>query len=50
MGIGKEAVRKGPTEGGGVKVVGSECVAGETDPLVDSVMVSISSHSCDHAN
>jgi transcription initiation factor TFIID subunit 6 len=50
VGIGKEAVRKGLVEGGGVKVVGSECMLGETGPLVDSVMVSISSHSCDHAN
>jgi len=48
--IGKEAVRKGLVEGGGVKVVGSKCIPGETDPLVDSVMVNISSHSCDHAN
>jgi len=50
VGIGKEAVRKGLVEGDGVKVVGSECMRGETGPLVDSVMVSISSHSCDHAN
>jgi len=50
VGIGKEAVRKGLVEGGGVNVVGSECIPGETGPLVDSVMVSISSHSCDHAN
>lgn len=41
VGIGKEAVRKGLVEGGGVKVVGSECTPGETGPLVDSVMVSI---------
>jgi transcription initiation factor TFIID subunit 6 len=40
-GIGKEAVRKGLVEGGGVKVVGSECMPGKTDSLVDSVMVSI---------
>jgi len=50
VGIGKEAVRKGFVEGGGVKFVGSECMPGETGPLVDSVMVNISSHSCDHAN
>jgi len=50
VGIGKEAVRKGLVEGGGVKVVGSECMPGETGPLVNSVMVSISSHSCDHVN
>ncbi|KAG0708424.1 hypothetical protein DFH29DRAFT_979401 [Suillus ampliporus] len=39
VGIGKEAVRKGLVEGGGVKVVGSECIPGETGPLVDSVML-----------
>ncbi|KAH7923346.1 TAF-domain-containing protein [Leucogyrophana mollusca] len=38
VGIGKEAVRKGLVEGGGVKVVGSECAPGESGPLVDSVM------------
>jgi hypothetical protein len=43
VGIGKEAVRKGLVEGGGVKVVGSECTPGETGPLVDSVMVSMPS-------
>lgn len=48
VGIGKEAVRKGLVEGGGVKVVGSECTPGETGPLVDSVMVSIPSIHCDH--
>jgi len=37
--IGKEAVRKGLVEGGGVKVVGSECMPRETGLLVDSVMV-----------
>jgi len=50
VGIGKEAVRKGLVDGGGVKVVGSECMPRETGPLVDLVMVSISSHSCDHGN
>jgi len=44
VGIGKEAVRKGLVEGGGVKVVGSECSSGETGPLVESVMVSSPSH------
>jgi hypothetical protein len=48
VGIGKEAVRKGLVEGGGVKVVGSECTPGETGPLVDSVMVSIPSRLCDY--
>ncbi|KAH7915472.1 TATA box binding protein associated factor-domain-containing protein [Hygrophoropsis aurantiaca] len=38
VGIGKEAVRKGLVEGGGVKVVGSECIPGESGPLVSSVM------------
>ena len=41
VGIGKEVVKKGLVEGGGV---GSECMPGETGPLVDSVMVSISSN------
>lgn len=41
VGIGKEAVRKGLVEGGGVKVVGSECTPGETGPLVDSVMTAL---------
>ena len=40
IGVGKEAIRKGLVEGGGAKVVGSECSAGETGPLVDSVLVS----------
>ncbi|KAH9949792.1 transcription initiation factor TFIID complex subunit [Amylocystis lapponica] len=39
MGVGKEAVRKGLVEGGGAKVVGSECYAGEMGSLADSVMV-----------
>lgn len=38
MGVGKEAIRKGLVEGGGAKVVGSECAYGETD-IVRSVMV-----------
>ncbi|KAG1732405.1 TATA box binding protein associated factor-domain-containing protein [Suillus paluster] len=41
VGIGKEAVRKGLVEGGGVKVVASECTPGETGPLVDSVMTAL---------
>ena len=40
IGVGKEAVRKGLVEGGGAKVVGSECVPGERGPLVDAVIVS----------
>lgn len=40
MGIGKEAIRKGVVEGGGAKVVGSECVPGEQGSLVEAVMVS----------
>jgi len=40
VGVGKEAVRKGLVEGGGAKVVGSECLNGESGPLVNSVMVS----------
>ena len=39
IGVGKEAVRKGLIEGGGAKVVGSECVPGEIGPLVDAVIV-----------
>lgn len=42
VGVGKEAVRKGLIEGGGAKVVGSECRTGETSALVNSVLVSIS--------
>ncbi|OBZ68864.1 Transcription initiation factor TFIID subunit 6 [Grifola frondosa] len=38
MGVGKEAIRKGLVEGGGAKVVGSECMPGEMSMLVDSVM------------
>lgn len=41
MGIGKEAIRKGVVEGGGAKVVGSECNAGEQGSLIDAVMVGI---------
>lgn len=45
VGVGKEAVRKGLVEGGGAKVVGSECLR---DPegsgaLIESVVVSCSS-------
>jgi transcription initiation factor TFIID subunit 6 len=39
IGVGKEAIRKGLVEGGGAKVVGSECGNGETGPLVGSVLV-----------
>ncbi|KAI0685350.1 TATA box binding protein associated factor-domain-containing protein [Cytidiella melzeri] len=42
MGIGKEAIRKGVVEGGGAKVVGSECHPGEHGSLVDAVMESFS--------
>ncbi|KAF9465319.1 transcription initiation factor TFIID complex 60 kDa subunit [Collybia nuda] len=39
VGVGKEAVRKGLVEGGGAKVVGSECQDGEDSvALIDSVM------------
>jgi transcription initiation factor TFIID subunit 6 len=42
VGVGKEAIRKGLVEGGGAKVVGSECLnGGDCGPLVDSVMVSL---------
>lgn len=40
MGVGKEAIRKGLIEGGGAKVVGSECLPGEQSPVVDATMVS----------
>lgn len=40
VGVGKEAVRKGLVEGGGAKVVESECQGmGDAGPLVESVMV-----------
>jgi len=38
IGVGKEAVRKGLIEGGGAKVIGSECGPGERSPLVDAVI------------
>lgn len=41
VGVGKEAVRKGLVEGGGARVVGSECAAGEGGEVVNAVMVSI---------
>jgi hypothetical protein len=41
MGIGKEAIRKGVIEGGGAKVIGSECQQGDRSSLVEAVMVSI---------
>ncbi len=40
MGIGKEAIRKGLVEGGGAKVVGSECAPGERGTLIDASLVS----------
>ncbi|EGN93949.1 hypothetical protein SERLA73DRAFT_115423 [Serpula lacrymans var. lacrymans S7.3] len=40
IGIGKEAVRKGLVEGGGIRVVGSDCTPGESSSLVNAVMVS----------
>ncbi|KAI0772233.1 TATA box binding protein associated factor-domain-containing protein [Irpex lacteus] len=42
MGIGKEAIRKGVVEGGGAKVVGSECGPGDQSSLVEAVMESFS--------
>lgn len=41
MGVGKEAIRKGLIEGGGAKVVGSECIPGEKSSVVDAAMVSV---------
>jgi transcription initiation factor TFIID subunit 6 len=42
VGVGKEAVRKGLVEGGGAKVVGSECQDGDGSvALISSVVVSI---------
>ncbi|CCL99734.1 uncharacterized protein FIBRA_01756 [Fibroporia radiculosa] len=38
IGIGKEAVRKGLVEGGGAKVVGSECMPGEDGGIAETVM------------
>ncbi len=48
MGVGKEAVRKGLVEGGGAKVVGSECSGQDptTMSLVSSVMVCFLTLSC----
>jgi transcription initiation factor TFIID subunit 6 len=37
--VGKEAIRKGLVQGGGAKVVGSECTKGDSGPLIDAVMV-----------
>lgn len=39
MGVGKEAVRKGLVDGGGVRVVGSELNRGEAGSLVEAVHV-----------
>jgi hypothetical protein len=44
IGVGKEAVRKGLIEGSGAMIVGSECVFGETGPVVDAVMVGLLLH------
>ncbi|GBE83264.1 Transcription initiation factor TFIID subunit 6 [Sparassis crispa] len=38
MGVGKEAVRKGLVDGGGAKVVGSECFEGESSPVVECAL------------
>ncbi|KAI0372337.1 transcription initiation factor TFIID complex subunit [Pilatotrama ljubarskyi] len=38
MGIGKEAVRQGLVKHKGAKVVGDECMPGESSPLVELVM------------
>lgn len=48
MGVGKEAVRKGLVEGGGAKVIGSECSQGEASSTVQAVMVSRSEFQIDH--
>lgn len=42
MGVGKEAVRKGLVEGGGAKVIGSECKQNEdaNKGVIIAVMVS----------
>ena len=39
FGVGKEAVRKGLIEGGGARLIGSECSVGENSPVVSAVMV-----------
>lgn len=44
MGVGKEAVRKGLVDGGGAKVVGSECGGPDSASLIDSVMVGLFLH------
>ncbi|KIP02781.1 hypothetical protein PHLGIDRAFT_95578 [Phlebiopsis gigantea 11061_1 CR5-6] len=45
MGIGKEAIRKGVVEGGGAKVIGTDCTYGMDDQaqvtLVESVMAAL---------
>ncbi|KLO08552.1 TAF-domain-containing protein [Schizopora paradoxa] len=38
IGVGKEAVRKGLLEGGGAKLIGSECSSGEASPVVGAVL------------
>lgn len=38
-GVGKEAMRKGLIEGGGAKLVGSECSGGESSSVVGAIMV-----------
>lgn len=52
IGVGKEAVRKGLVEGGGAKVVGSECEENEVEnaTLVVAVMVFFLPHSFSYAN
>lgn len=46
MGIGKEAIRKGVVEGGGAKVIGSECANAMEDralgTLVEATLVRLS--------
>jgi hypothetical protein len=39
VGVGKEAITMGLVEGGGAKVVGRECMNGESSPLANSVLV-----------
>ncbi|THH17570.1 hypothetical protein EUX98_g9102 [Antrodiella citrinella] len=41
MGVGKEAIRKGLVEGGGVRVVGGELARGENGSIVDAVMAAL---------
>jgi transcription initiation factor TFIID subunit 6 len=44
VGVGKEAVRKGLIDGGGTKMIGSECAGGsnaENASVVAAVLVSV---------